>query len=109
MSLQELLMFIGQFNAFKELNLLRCFKLRESPSSIANWITSKKPKFLKLANPPSTWHHLQLHFNCNFFNIIHNCQVNWVAYSFGGQMEVNPNYFGIHGIFLAPTWSITEF
>jgi hypothetical protein len=28
MSLHELLMFIGQFNAFKELNLLRCFNLR---------------------------------------------------------------------------------
>jgi hypothetical protein len=38
-------MFNGQFNAFKELNLLRCFKLKELPSSIANRITSRKPSF----------------------------------------------------------------
>jgi len=39
-------MFIGQFNAFKELNLLRCFNLKLL-SSIANYIISKKTLFLK--------------------------------------------------------------
>jgi hypothetical protein len=56
------------------------------------------------ANPPLTWCHFLLCFDCKFLNIfkkIHNCQVNWVAYSFGGQMKANPNYFGAHGIFLA--------
>jgi hypothetical protein len=36
-----------------------------------------------------------------FKYIMHNCQVNWVAYSLGGQMKANSNYFGAHGIFFS--------
>jgi hypothetical protein len=38
-------MFIGQFNAFKELNLLRSFNFKKLPSYITNLITSRKPFF----------------------------------------------------------------
>jgi len=38
-------MFIGQLNAFKELNLLRSFSLKELLSSITNRIINRKPLF----------------------------------------------------------------
>jgi hypothetical protein len=111
MSLQELLMFICKFNAFKELNLLMCFKLRELLSSIANRITNKKTSFF---NQPTfdfdvISNYISIVIFLIFKKIIHNCQVNWATYSFGGQMKANPNYFEIHRIFLTPTWRTIEF
>jgi len=70
-------MFIGQFNAFEELNLLRCFNLKLL-SSIANCIISKKTLFFQ----PNRFH-LDVIFNyisivlfSSFKKIIHNFQVN---------------------------------
>jgi hypothetical protein len=65
---------------------------------LANWMIRtislvKNPFFS--ANPLSTWRHFLLHFNffLIFKNIIHNFQVNWTTYFFGGQMKAYPKYF----------------
>ncbi len=92
MSLQELLTFIGQFNAFKELNLLRCVSIWDNcfhPFPIVSLV--ENPFFQVI--------HFQLDDIFDYVSIvifwifekfIHNFQVNWATYFFGGQMKVNP-------------------
>jgi hypothetical protein len=104
MNLQELLMFIFQFNAFKELNFLRCVWIWNNCFHPLPIVSLVENPFFQL-----TRFQLDVIFNYVsivifwiFKNFIHNFQLNWATYLFGGWMKVNPKYFGVHGIFLTP-------
>ncbi len=114
-NLKEIPSSIGQLNALQRFYLWKCSNLKELPSSIgqlndSNYIINKKTFFFQPTRfqLDVIFDYISIVFFWISKNIIHNFQINWTTYSFGGQMKAYSKYFEAHGIFLAPPWSTIE-